>query len=160
MKKLLSLALLPALTFSLSGCGVGTSTWNGSGEMLSLVLLSYNDGDFALPGDPCESEYGEYEEAGMPVTLRDSSGSVVSLSQTEGGVLAEGYEATVENPNYKAKDLCIFKFTFDDVESDDKFYSVEVDSHGAVNVSREALETGAFRLTIDEEGALLVVPNN
>jgi len=163
VNKVLGLLLLSALTFSLSGCAqeietVETEeteekeeteeTWQGSGAMSVNVLLMFDERDVQLPGDPCDGST-DYPDlgSGTSVTLRDSAGVIVGLSRLEGGTLVSGY---VPKPEFTlmTTDDCAFKFQFVDVESDDKFFSVEVGSRGEVNTTREDLELGLVVLSL------------
>jgi len=149
MKKLLGFLLFSALTFSLSGCAQGIGTWDGSGAMSVVVIVDYNKGDFETAGTPCQgSEKSPDLRSGTSVTLRDSAGVVVSLSQLEGGTLAKGYVPTKGFEGFFSADDCVFEFQFVDVESDDKFFSVEVGSRGEVNTTREDLELGLVVLSL------------
>jgi len=150
MKKLFGLLFFSALTFSLSGCAQQIETWDGSGSMSVFVVVQYNGGDFETAGAPCQgSDKSPDIRSGATATLRDSAGVVVSLSQLEGGKLTTGYVDTEGNAGFFSGDNCVFDFQFIDVESDDKFFSVEIGSRGEVNITREDLELGLVALSLN-----------
>jgi hypothetical protein len=148
MKKLLGLLFFSALTFSLSGCAQAIGTWDGSGAVLQEVTGKAND--------PCEPSWSGNPRSGTSVTLRDSAGVVVSLSRLEGGTLANGDDTNKGRERWKSIEHCVFEFRFVDVESDDKFFSVEVGSHGVANAAREDLELALVVLLVDNYGLIQV----
>ena len=150
MKQLSGLLCLSALTFSLSGCAQEIETietWNGSGAVSvdSPISDRMIGAVVTPPGGPCEgsTDYPDIR-VGTTVTLRDSTGGIVSLSRLEVGTHVEidrGWSGL--NPVD-----CVLDFQFVDVESDDKFFSVEVGSRGEVNTTREDLEFGLVALNL------------
>jgi hypothetical protein len=97
-------------------------------------------------GDMC-SNVGTYDypdvTIGTQVILRDSTGATVGLTQLQAGELLLGYDESRDRGNGRsAEDICVYSYEFIEVESQDKFFTIEVGSRGEVSFSREDLLSG------------------
>ena len=112
----------------------------------SAVSYSSDSLGVSKPGDPCffPDDFGVPKlSKGMQVTLRDSSGSVIGLSELgEGGFLrgwSEDGMPYVSGSTDFILDVCVFPFEFIEVDSKDEFFSIEVGGNEEVQVTRQDL---------------------
>ncbi len=160
MKKATLVISTFVLALSVSGCSAeGDSTaassesaWSG---MISVPDLAFDLEDYEpdMAGDPCNRDNLDDMDfpdvaLGTSVTLRDSTGAVVGLTSITEGALSQGWYDDGKGTLSVSDDTCNYKFKFDNVESDDNFFSIEVGSRGEVNVTREDLELGLVFLTL------------
>jgi hypothetical protein len=125
---------------------------------MSVPAIASNLSDYPAdePGDSCffGSEGPDYPDiaAGTPVTLRDSTGATVGVSRLENPGLLFGWGSerprVYSSSDQFTEDFCVWEFTFEEVESGDDFFSVEVGNRGEVQFSREDLEGGLARLSL------------
>jgi hypothetical protein len=149
-KAVLSSLAAGLLVLVLTGCG--SSSFSGSGFM-SVPDKAFggatSSGPADKPGSKCNrfldsTKYKDIKE-GTSVTLRDSTGATVGITRLYGGTLSQGW---VSAPTSSGRipavvdDTCVFNFKFDNIESTDKFFSVEVGNRGEVDVTRSDLENG------------------
>ena len=138
--------LLAASALALTSCAPATATFSGS---LSKPHMSFFFPELDVrhaAGDMCDT-VGTYEypdvTMGTQVTLRDSTGATVGLTQLQAGVLLLGYDESRDRGNGRsAEDICIFSFEFTEVESQDKFFTIEIGLRGEVSFAREDLVSG------------------
>jgi hypothetical protein len=110
------------------------------------------------PGDNCYfgEEGSDYPDitAGTQVTLRDSSGATVGVSRLENPGLLFGWgldrPRVYSSSTTFTEDFCVSQFTFEEVESGDNFFSVEVGNRGEVQYSRDDLAAGLARLSLGD----------
>lgn len=148
----ISSALGALVLLSLVGCSPQPMDFKGS---ISIPTEAWDgDGDPQEAGDLCllETDYPDVD-LGTQVTLRDSSGATVALSQLGQGLLSGGWypdgKSTFLGDNSAfVEDKCVYSFTFSGVESGDDFFSIEVGSRGEVQFSREQLEASTVFLTL------------
>lgn len=144
----------------LSGCA-GTAPLSFSGTM-SIPSMAWDGGDDKYTteaGDNCLFKEGESDypdiDAGTQVTLRDSTGATVGLTNLRQGSTLIGWSES-GTPVYRTgdtipsftEDFCVFKFEFLDVESEDTFFSVEVGKRGQIQYTREQLETSGVGVSL------------
>lgn len=96
-----------------------------------------------------DNKYPDIQE-GTSVTLRDSTGAIVALSRLDSGSLRNGWveEETYGGFRPAVDDVCVYKFMFEEIDSSDEFFSVEVGNRGEVQVSRSNLEIGLVGLSL------------
>lgn len=143
----LGVGLIPLI---LSGCAAPT----GSAELSvpvagSVSMIPKSEISQREDGEVC---VGSLESGrtldGSQVVLRDATGSVVGISILEGysGELPEESQMLLGQGIYRSSDgLCHWEFSIDNVESDTKFFEVEVaglEGKGLVFRSEEALSEG------------------
>lgn len=131
--------------------------FSGSGTM-SAPDRAYehtgSDRETDVRGSDCNrsirnSKYPDIQE-GTSVTLRDSTGAIVALSRLDSGSLRNGWveEETYGGFRKAVDDVCVYKFMFEEIDSSDEFFSVEVGNRGEVQVSRSNLEIGLVGLSL------------
>lgn len=159
MKKNTSLPLgliSVALVALLAGCdasGLQGSSQTFSGYMtVPDKAFALEDSEPEKAGDPCHpyldtNDYPDIQ-AGTSVTLRDSAGEIVGLTSLQDGTLVNGWSDDGSGLSSVSDDSCSYKFVFEEVESSDDFFSVEVGNRGQVEVTREDLELGLVFLSL------------
>lgn len=149
MKKILTLGVL-SVSLSLVGGCTGSEPLNFSGTMTVPITAWDGGGDYEpdQAGDVClfgdDQDYPDID-AGTQVTLRDSTGATVGLSNLRVGThllgWSEGGTPVYSSSDSFMEDFCVYGFEFVDVETDDNFFSIEIGSRGELQYTREQLET-------------------
>ena len=136
----------------LAGCGlIGSQSFGFEGTMTLPAVAWKGDADggrteagescyFGVDGNP----YPDID-AGTQVTLTDSMGAIVGISNLESGGHLFGWGPDLPrlyDDDSFVEDYCSFNFSFEDISSPDEFFSVEVGTRGAIQYSREDLEAG------------------
>lgn len=96
-----------------------------------------------------DPKYPDIQE-GTSVTLRDSTGAIVALSRLDSGSLRNGWVEEELGSGFRAvvDDVCVYKFMFEEIDSSDEFFSVEVGNRGEIQVSRSNLELGLVGVSL------------
>lgn len=155
MSKFKNFAVFGSFLLLISGCSVAPLSFSGT---MSVPTQAWDGGSNYSPteaGDMCN--FGEDQDypdinAGTQVTLRDSTGATVGLSRlTQGRHLLGWSESGI--PVYSSsdsfmEDLCVYEFEFEDVETDDEFFSIEIGKRGELQYTREQLETAGVQASL------------
>jgi hypothetical protein len=149
---------LVAATTMLSGCSLGSFSFTGT---MSVPTWSSNLENFEPdgPGDACWWPEGEQSypdiDSGSQVVLKDSSGKTIAVSTLRKGGLALGWDSNgsrvYSSGDTFMHDLCVYEFEFEDVQSGDQIFSIEIGNRGEVIYSKEDL-LGGPGLSLGEFG--------
>lgn len=118
MKSILALVIAgSAVLVAVAGCASASESGQPvSGKVLTQSLVGgiFEDGDGCTAGEEIFLSF-----PGTQVTLKDSSGKILGVSNIELHPTARPKSGTQEG------DDCAYYFTFDDVTVEDKFFTVE-----------------------------------
>ena len=153
-KFLIGTSVSAAGVLILSSCAGQTVEPISISATAASTAVAYNSPSEGIsgPGDACfyPADFGAPKISdGETVTLRDSAGEVIGLSELGVGGFLKGWEEDglpYAGENF-VLDVCVYPFEFADIVSESEFFSIQVGSNEEVQVTREALLDPNLSLT-------------